>query len=95
MLYYNLERFAKVVVEVPPDSTSATITIKQPDPPSWTRYHRHYFYAAGGALFTAAALLFGRAKLSPAVVQAAAAKPLQKLNIPTFKNTNNSNITKK
>jgi len=41
LLYFNLEKFADVIVEVPENSTKAEIRVQEnPKRPNWFRYHR-------------------------------------------------------
>jgi len=55
LLYFNLEKFAHVIVEVPPGSTKAEIRKqKHPAAPNWYRYN-WYSLACAGLLFLFAA----------------------------------------
>jgi len=60
LLYFNLERFASIIVEVPEGTTKAkVIKVNSHEEPSWWRYHRNISaILVTGSLYTILRLLF-------------------------------------
>jgi len=55
LLYWQFERFADVVVEVPENSMEAIVTKqKNPAKPSWWRHNRWVYYSGAAALLVVA-----------------------------------------
>lgn len=70
-LYYNLERFANVVVDVPLGSIAAEIaTPPEPAKPSWLRHNSDFLFLAGAAATLVGFRLFGRAAVRATTTQA-------------------------